>query len=671
MARAQDAWRGFDARRAALRGAIDAVRQEQGGSGGGGERGSLRELLVVASELAELPDPQHALDVAAAGAARAADLEASAQRLERELGSVRLDDAEVARLAAAHEKEKAEHAAELAALRAAAGSGVEIEAQLAAARGEAAQLKASLSKLRAAHEASQSELCAALARLEQASGNAGTPDLAEAVALDELERAHAQVAALSASRDALQRQVERLTAEREEWQQQWRLDQQEQQQQGQSLPSVQAVERTRARAELEESLAKLRNAEHRASLAASRAEVAESQAARLQAEVERRPTPAQHAEVQAALAALSTLLGQQLEQEGLAPADAKAAVDALCADPAGLHSALQARVARLADALTVAARDADALRSERDAAAVRAVAAAQQLAEAQSAARQLEADLGAALAAGSGGGENLPHAGSAPPPLGATAGSFPAALESSGSNTPSLAAAAAAAVARAEAGGAGGTARDEVGGGGLLPVVARQRDRLAARVAELEEEVQAFKAREGALGARANSLSADNVALVEKLRFLQSRTGGGSGAGGVGRAPMVICVDAAGVPQPPPGEDDAKSARFSCGPLAFGLGGGGQRGRRAAAGPQQAGGGPEARYAAEYERGVNPFAEFRRTELEGRVSGLRLHDRVMFTAGSIIAGSPAARAGVAFYLVILHAYILLVLSSRAACTTSA
>jgi hypothetical protein len=109
---AQEAWRGFDARQAALRRAVDALkRQQAGGSGsrgGGGEH--VAELLAAASDLAELPDPQHALDVAAASCARSADLEASVHRLERELGTARLDDAEVARLAAAHENERAEHA---------------------------------------------------------------------------------------------------------------------------------------------------------------------------------------------------------------------------------------------------------------------------------------------------------------------------------------------------------------------------------------------------------------------------------------------------------------------------------------------------------------------------------------------------------------------------------
>jgi hypothetical protein len=553
-----------------------------------------------------------------------------------------------------------------------------------------------------------------MARVEQqnAAGNGSSPSLEDAaVLLDELERANAQVAALSASRDALQRQVERLTAEHELWQQQQQQQQHQQHQQeggpgqgasafleeaamdgvpspaqtmrqGTSPPAAQAAEWTRGRAELDAALKALRNAEHSASVATSRAEVAESRAARLQAEVERRPTPAQHTEALAALAALSALLGQQFEQEGLASSDAKAAVDALCADPGGLHSALQARVARLTDALTGAGRRADELCSERDGAAARAAAAEQQLAEARAAMRQLEADLASALATGTANGEALLNAASARLPLAAAAGSLPAPLASGASNMPPLAVAAAAAVANVASGGAGAATAaavapaDSEGGeaAGLLAVVARQRDRLAARAADLEEEVAALKARQGALGARADSLSADNVALVEKIRFLQARQVAGGGSGAAGAAPTVmIRVDTAGVPQSSSAaEGTLKAERFSCGPLAFGFGGGsggGQRGRRAEARAlQQQGGGLEARYAAEYERGINPFAEFRRAELEGRVGALRLHDRVLFAAGQVIAGSPAARAGVVVYLLLLHAfiYVLLMSSSRAA-----
>lgn len=152
-------------------------------------------------------------------------------------------------------------------------------------------------------------------------------------------------------------------------------------------------------------------------------------------------------------------------------------------------------------------------------------------------------------------------------------------------------------------------------------------------------------------------LTADNVSLVEKLRYLKQRqlTGGGGAAGMGGGGATVIRVDSAGVQ-----EQENKAARYSCGPLAFEVAG---RRRRQQMGRMEAiadMGGPEARYAHQYERAINPFADFQKAEVEGRVRNLKLHDRVMFATGSLIAGSSLARAALFLYLVLLHMFVMVV-----------
>jgi homeobox protein cut-like len=79
----------------------------------------------------------------------------------------------------------------------------------------------------------------------------------------------------------------------------------------------------------------------------------------------------------------------------------------------------------------------------------------------------------------------------------------------------------------------------------MLRVLCGQRDRLRHRVAELEEELN--KCRQEATGVK-NQLAAakaDNMALVERLRFAQSfkrREGGGGDveAGGAGASAAVV-----------------------------------------------------------------------------------------------------------------------------------
>jgi hypothetical protein len=544
--------------------------------------------------------------------------------------------------------------------------------------------QASLAKLRSDYEASQTQLVETLSRLDAVQGAAHAAEDMEA--LDEADRLRRQMEQLSSQRAALQAHVEQLRKEREQQQQQQQQQQQHvhelTEQEGSAGSSsaaaahgvlspragafgvVRDTERLQVRAE--EAAAQLRDLEHQNRLLESRVRVAEAQVTRLLAEVERRPTAKQHGEAVAAVSALSSLLGRQLEAEGWEGSAATAAVAALTADPGQLQSQLQERASRLSDALTAAGREAESLKAERNAAQRAASQAAAQLAEARAAIVQLEADLAVATAAagadgsrnaagingGNGSSEALPNL--------EDAGVPPSALMRSASGAAAVAADASSS------------------GGGLLSVVVRQRDRFAARIEGLEEEAAQARAQAALLTSQVERLTADNVALVGQIRYLKQQQVGNSAVVGVGgraaglaggsTGATVIRVDSAGVVQA-----EAKAARYSCGPVAFEVAGRRRRQRAtvaAAAGGHETAAGPEARYVHHYERALNPFANFKSAEAESRVRALRLHDRLLYAAGSIIADSAAARAGVFLYLLLLHAYIMLMLYARASPTNT-
>lgn len=558
--------------------------------------------------------------------------------------------------------------------------------------------KAALAKLRGEHEASQAALFDALARNE-AAASTGAVEEQLAAALDELDRARAHAAAVASQRDALQGQVAELTARVEQHEERQRREQQQQEQDqeqdaeggdadptlhdgllstrssgGSAIlsPAAREAERLQARANLDSALSRLRDAEHQARLLATRAETAESQAARLQAELDRRPTREAHAEAVSTAETLSALLGRQLEAEGFEGAAAATLVSSVVSDPGRLPFALQERVTKLTAALADASRGADELRAERDAARQQAAAVQAQLAEARAATAQLEADLAVAASTTALGGGGV--SGAAATGAGASAD----AVEHVSLKNIAMPSSVDGASAGAAGGGTGGDCGSgNVGADGavLLPVVLRQRDRLSARVAELEEERGRLEARASELTGANERLTADNVRLVEQIRFVKARQvaggggeggglGVGAGGGGAAGGATIIRVDGAGAPLP-----DHKAARYSCGPVSFELAAGRRRKQQQQGqGLSSVGavGAAEARYLPAYERGLDPWSSFRAQEAEGRVRNMRLHERAMFAAGSVIVGSPLARLGLLLYVALLHAYVVFVVYARAA-----
>ena len=178
----------------------------------------------------------------------------------------------------------------------------------------------------------------------------------------------------------------------------------------------------------------------------------------------------------------------------------------------------------------------------------------------------------------------------------------------------------------------GDTAPPTGGGGGgeqtMVMVLSSQRDRLRARVHELESAAALTsqtlsKAKQDAAAARA-----DNVALVEQLRYVQ----GYAAAGGKQKT-------------------------------ANGGGGGGRRGALPSDIEAGSGAGVVGKYMKEYEDRVNPLTDFRSRELEARRRALPIQDRAAMVLGStLVSGSRVAKSAIVIYALALHLVAFLVLA---------
>eukprot|EP00873_Tetraselmis_striata_P029350 jgi/Tetstr1/449614/TSEL_036701.t1 len=144
----------------------------------------------------------------------------------------------------------------------------------------------------------------------------------------------------------------------------------------------------------------------------------------------------------------------------------------------------------------------------------------------------------------------------------------------------------------------------------MITVVCQQRDRFRKRCLEMEEAVA--RSSQEALSAQ-NDLKAaraDNVALVERMRYLQGYKGGVS-----------------------PGTGSRR---------------------------QQAGD-VESRYAAEYEEQLNPFAKFQEKQRDNQRKRLSVADKAVLSAGSLILGNKYARLFAFVYTILLHCMVFAVL----------
>jgi homeobox protein cut-like len=182
----------------------------------------------------------------------------------------------------------------------------------------------------------------------------------------------------------------------------------------------------------------------------------------------------------------------------------------------------------------------------------------------------------------------------------------------------------------------------------VISVLSHQRDRLRLRVTELEE--RAAEAAQSLVEAtnQATTLKADNIALVERLKYVQSygnnattcsdSNGNRRGSSGGGRSSLLpqSSIDV---------EDGLGSARNNTATTAT-----------------TNNEGVVGKYMPEYEESINPFSDFRARERDARRKALSIQDRTALALGKLVSGSAAARTAVFTYLMVLHMGVFFVLA---------
>ncbi|KAL6777982.1 UBQ4 [Auxenochlorella protothecoides x Auxenochlorella symbiontica] len=431
---------------------------------------------------------------------------------------------------------------------------------------ELAQAQASVEAMRRLHQASQTQVMTMQSRSEEEQVNLRSElDLA----VEEMERAQARLALLEKEHEAM---LEKAQGERG----------------GEGSSAPEPVDRSGTEEALRQELYVQRELAGRlaSELRAAREELAQSgaaadsklegvralleaqssQSAALEAALASRPTQEEVAELRQQVRLLQTLgYGESAGAEGLD----------------GVTAALAERSRRLEHELTLARLAATQAQSASDAAEAQAASLASELEAAQQLAGRLEEDLVLAqrqvAASGSGPAEQGPDGGpGAGPDPGAAAG-----------------------------GGREGEAPS------MLAVMSGQRDRFRARVRELEEHLLVQTQQLARAGNDLEAARADNLALAERLKYVQS----------YGRVQA---------------EGDVESGADAVG-----------------------------RYMKQYEDGVNPFNAFRAKERTAATRGMPLTERAAYRIGAVVARSRTARSALMAYALVLHCVIFLVLARSA------
>uniref|UniRef100_A0A670Y6L5 Protein CASP n=1 Tax=Pseudonaja textilis TaxID=8673 RepID=A0A670Y6L5_PSETE len=136
----------------------------------------------------------------------------------------------------------------------------------------------------------------------------------------------------------------------------------------------------------------------------------------------------------------------------------------------------------------------------------------------------------------------------------------------------------------------------------LLSIISSQRERFRARNHELEAENHLMQHTMQALQSELDNLRADNIKLYEKIKFLQSYPGRGSGS------------------------DDT-----------------------------------ELRYSSQYEERLDPFTSFSRKERQRKYQSLSPWDKATLSLGRLVLSNKMARTIAFFYTLFLHCLVFLVL----------
>ena len=150
--------------------------------------------------------------------------------------------------------------------------------------------------------------------------------------------------------------------------------------------------------------------------------------------------------------------------------------------------------------------------------------------------------------------------------------------------------------------------QDAPSGSSMVSILRNQRDRLRHRTQELESKINETEKRNRSLQADCDSISADNVALVERLRYLQGYR-----------------------------KEHANKLDVESGLAA------------------------EQKYEKKYEERMNPFQEFRGRQREQRRKALNVVDRSVLVISDLVFGYKYARIFLCLYIMLLHVLVMTML----------
>ncbi|GBG25900.1 Protein CASP [Hondaea fermentalgiana] len=180
--------------------------------------------------------------------------------------------------------------------------------------------------------------------------------------------------------------------------------------------------------------------------------------------------------------------------------------------------------------------------------------------------------------------------------------------------------------------------------GSVLSIVQEQRNEFRKRMLELETARDQLASKLSHAEQDQETLRADNVNLLEKIRYLQSYGGGQSS-------------------QHAHHEDDESAGRVHPNQRAevrVNVAAGLQH--RSGFGGASAAEMSEARYRQAYENKLNPFSDFSARERRRRLHGLNLAERVTYQAMSFVTANKYTRLGVFVYVLALHVLVFFALS---------
>jgi len=165
--------------------------------------------------------------------------------------------------------------------------------------------------------------------------------------------------------------------------------------------------------------------------------------------------------------------------------------------------------------------------------------------------------------------------------------------------------------------GGGGAPAPATGGDSMLKIVQAQRDRFRQRIQELEKDKQQLLTELLSEKSASEQLQKDNLALYEKIRFLQSyRTKNARQNAAVSPRQM---------------EEGLKDA-----PL-------------------------DSKYQQSYEQGLNPFQQFSQAERQRKYGELSFAEKITLTTTRTLLSSKIGRSFLFFYVLAMHLLVFITL----------